>query len=174
MAERKLDIFDVLKNISTKNVAFYDSLTNDQVNSFQPLVVMRWLSGTFSKQQVYLINELVNPFVFSLHTHKKLLWQLMSTCTAGKTQKYTWKKKLGKVTSNPASVKVVREYFHYSTTQAKKAVGLLQSGDIISMAEELGWQDDEINAVCKELGLPTKRRQAIKRKKLTNLEEFDF
>ena len=67
MAEKKhkLDIFRVLDHTSRKDQKFYRELTDDEQKAYMPLVAMRWMTGTTDARQIYFLNELVNPFVFT-------------------------------------------------------------------------------------------------------------
>ena len=151
-ADRKLDIFRVLAAADVKDRSFYENLTEDEVKALAPFIVARWMSGTPSAGQVYFINELFNPFVFSLGNHKQLLWYLLTVCSSGKKQRYSWNALPGKKsTSKPNAVRVVKEYFKYSTADAVNALVMLSGTDILDMAEELGWQPDEIAKLKKEL-----------------------
>jgi len=150
--ERKLDIFTVLGKISTKDTRYYRSLNDEEKKGFLPVVVSRWLSGTSSAKQIYFINELVNPFVFSLHKHPQLLYQLMTLCGPGKSQRYFWNKTVSsKSNKTPTAVSVLREVFGYNTKQALEAMPLLSNDDIIEYAEHLGRQKDVITKLKKEL-----------------------
>ena len=107
--KHKLDIFRVLNHTSRKDISFFNQLTEEEQKAYQPLVVMRWLTGTTDARQIYFINELVNPFVFSLPNHKQLLYNLMTTCTTGTPQRYYWNKTLSKkTTGTPATISVIR------------------------------------------------------------------
>lgn len=149
---RKLDIFKTLGQISVKNVNFYTDLSEEEKKGFLPVVVTRWLSGTSSAKQIYFINELVNPFVFSLHKHPQLLYYLMTLCGPGKSQRYFWNKSASnKATTMPNAVSVVREQFGYNSRQALEAMPLLSNDDILEYAEDLGRQKDIITKLKKEL-----------------------
>jgi hypothetical protein len=148
----KLNIFDVLGKLSVGNAAFYDKLTDEEEKALQPLVVMRWLTGADDARQIYFLNELVNPLVFPLTNHKKLLVQLMSICTSGRSKRYKWTKVKPKKSSKSNNcVNVVRDYFGYSTRHAIDALPLLDDDAILQYADELGRQQDEIRAIKKEL-----------------------
>ena len=150
--KRKLDIFQVLDHISRKDTKYYRNLTEEEQKAFMPLVVMRWLSGTSSGRQVYFINELVNPSVFTNHQHKELLYYLLTICAPGEKRRYFWNKTLSKKsTSCPTTVSVIREYFGYSTTEALEALPLLTDIDILLYAENLGRQKDDVTKIKKEL-----------------------
>lgn len=175
-AKKKLDIFRVLKALDDKDISFFSSLSDEEKKEFQPFLVARWLSGTYSKQQLYLINELVNQYLFSFSKHKELLWYLLTICTTGKPQRYTWNKNTTKGSSYPFAVNVIKQFYGYSSKDAERNINVLQPSVIIEMAENMGWQDDDINKVRKEFGLPTIRtsnrigKNTIK----SDIELFEF
>lgn len=151
-AERKLDIFRVLDAVNAKDITFFEKLTEEEAKAFVPFVVTRWMSGTSSAGQVYLITEFLNPYAFSLGNHKQLLWYLMTICNVGKKQRYVWNPLPGKKnTSKPTATRVIKEYYNYSTTDAVEVLPMLSREDLLSMAEELGWQPDEISKLKKEV-----------------------
>jgi hypothetical protein len=150
--ERKLDIFRVLGAADKKQADFYAKLTPEERKEFQPFLVTRWLSGTSSPVQVQLLNEFVNPYAFSLTNHKQLLWQLLTICTTGKSQRYVWNKLPSKrETGRPNALKAVREYFGYSTKEALDAMEILTRSQIIDFAEQLGWQPDDVAKIRREI-----------------------
>ena len=169
-SERKLDIFRVLEAINDKDIAFIDKLTEEEAKAFVPFVVQRWLSGTSSAKQVYFINELLNPFVFSLQGHKKLLWSLMMVCSPGKQQRYSWAALPSKKnTSKPTAAKVLQEYYGYSAVEAVNVLDMLTRQHLIDMAEELGWQQEDIAKIKKEVKQDTDESVKLRRK-----QSFDF
>jgi len=147
-----LDIFKVLGNLSKKDETFYKRLSTEEQKALQPLVVMRWMTGTSDPSQIYFLNEFVNPYVFSLTNHKELLVDLMTVCSSGRSQRYTWKgvsrKKGGK---QPIATEIVKEYFGYSTAKAIDVLPLLEDNVILNYAEQLGAQPDELKKLKKEL-----------------------
>lgn len=161
MSKNKVDIFQALNNLSKKNSAFYDQLSEQEQKSLQPVVVMRWLSGTSNARQVFFLNEFVNTKVFSLYRHPKLLCQLMTVCTTGQSQRYHWNKvQKGKSVSMPNANAVIRQYFGYSSSEAEQALPLLDNDDIVQYAEHLGWQSDDIKGLNKELRARSKNATA--------------
>lgn len=176
MAAERLDIFKVLKAADIKDREFYVNLNDDEKKQLQPFLTMRWLSGTSNKQQVFLINQVLNKFVFSLYQHKELLWKLITICTSGKSQRYIWNKIETKSVEHPISIQIIQEYFGYNNKDAVESFNLLEPIDIIAMAEEMGWQDDIINKSRKELGLATVRISKGKKRTIqsTDLEIFEI
>ena len=153
MAEKapKLDIFRVLNALNAKDTEFFNKLTEEEQKAFQPFIVMRWMSGTADARQVRFINEIANPYAFSLATHKALLWQLLVVCNSGKSQRYTWNKLPASTnTSKPVSARIVAQYFNYSLREANDALPLLTKNDILDFADDLGIQPDELAKIKKE------------------------
>ena len=152
MAQYKTDIFEVLGNLNKKNHQYYTGLTEEEQKSIAPVVLMRWLSGTSNPVQVLLLNELVNPYVFSLQKHKQLLFDLMCTCTPGKFYKYTWlKANTGRQKNKPQAVEILCRQYDYSTVHATEVLPLFSDEEIISLAEGLGYQKEEITKLKAEL-----------------------
>lgn len=150
MAE-KLDIFRVLAALDDKDVSFHSNLTEAEQKAFQPFLVMRWMSGTSDARQVYFINEFVNPYAFSLPSHKGLLWQLLTLSNSGKKRRYVWNKLPSSSTSSkPVSTKIVAEYYKYSMKDAAAALAILSHADIVDIATEMGVQPDELSKIKKE------------------------
>jgi hypothetical protein len=150
--KKKLDVFRVLKAADAKNASFFGTLTEDEKKELQPFLVMRWMSGSGNAAQVYLINEFVNPYAFSLTNHKELLWQLLTVANVGKNQRYVWNKLPGKQSSSrPTAVKVVAQYYGYNTKEAQKVLDVLTREDVVELAEELGFQPDDITKLKREL-----------------------
>lgn len=183
MAERKLDIFRVLKALDTKDVNFYANLSEEERKEFQPFLVTRWMSGISSARQVVFINELVNPYLFVTHIqrdHKDLLWRLMTLVTTGKSQRYFWNKLPGRAsTSKPVSTKLLADKYNYSLREASDALECLSGNDILDLAEEMGVQSDDLAKIRKEFKDETLKADSIKtkskkEKKKSAAEETDL
>jgi len=148
----KLDLFNFLSNVSRKNEKFYKTLSEEEIKEISPLITMRWLSGTNDARQIYFLNELVNPFVFTLSKHKELLVDLMTLCGSGHDQRYKFIKAKSKKTSKtPKVVEVIKNFFDYNTVDAMEVLPMISNDDILSFAEQLGRQPPEIAAIKKEL-----------------------
>lgn len=151
MAE-KLDIFRVLNAANDKKREFFDELTDEERKALQPFLVMRWMSGTGNPLQIMLINEFLNPYVFPLQQHKQLMWDLLVASNAGKKQRYVWNKLPAKVDpSRPTCVKALQQYYKYSSREAVEALRLLSREDVLLIAEQLGWQQEDISKIKKEI-----------------------
>lgn len=147
--EYALDIFKLLGEINKGNFNHYDSLTDEAKKEFSPLVVMKWMSSVDDPRQIVFLNELVNPLAFSLNKHPSLMYKLL-VCSASKVQhRYKWvnNKKRSKKSK---SLDVVKQYYLYSTRRAEEVLDMFSGSDIIEMAEELGYQKEEITKLKAE------------------------
>ena len=159
----KLDIFKILDKLSLKDREFFQQLSEEDIKSLHPLVLMRWMSGTAEARQVFFLNELVNTMVFLQNVNNeyttftnskhKMLWlYLLMISGPGKARRYTWLKAKGKKTSNtPKALALVKQHFSYNTAHALDALKILTNEQILELAEYYGKQPDEIKELSKEL-----------------------
>lgn len=154
MTEKKyaIDIFKVLEKLNQRDRKFFENLSEEDLKTLHPLVLMRWMSGTTEARQVFFLNELVNPMVFTLTKHKQLLLKLLMICGPGKFRRYTWNKVKGKTTSNtPKTLALIKEYYQYNTRHAIDVLKILSNEQILQIAEDVGRQPDEVKEITKEL-----------------------
>jgi hypothetical protein len=146
-----LDIFKILGDLNEGNLNVWQQLTPEEQKSFSPYVIARWMSGTNDAKQLFLVNELVNIPLFSLaKEHMELLAKLLACCgTKKKGKRFFWVAAPKK--DNSSGLEVVKEYFGYSSREAREQYHLLSQDDIIEMAEELGYQQDELKKLKKDL-----------------------
>lgn len=150
----RLDLFEVLKRISLKDAEYYSNLSPEDQKQVLPVLLQRWLTGTTSQQQLILVNEVVNPFVFTLYKHPQLLWYLMTAVTTGKSNRYKWPAQKSKAEGNkPTAVLIVQEYYRYSSAHANDAVKVLSCDQVIELAHSLGYQQDTVSKIKKEFNV---------------------
>lgn len=149
--EYKLDIFDLLNKLNSKSSGdIYAKLSTEERKGFAPLVVMAWMSGTSDERQIMLLNEFVNKYVFVLGKHPHILMQLLQVASSKTPKRYQWISVKGKAKKNQ-TLKVIQEYFDMSERESKLMNPQPSPEELMAMAEELGWQSDEINTLKKEL-----------------------
>ena len=84
MAERKLDIFRVLRALDARDKNFYDSLSAEEQKELAFYVLLRWSSGIQDNNHVlqswYVeeTNRSVNRDFWTLSKHPRLLWMLFA------------------------------------------------------------------------------------------------
>lgn len=148
-----VDLFDVLKKIDSKDRLYYDNLIDQDKKGFPIFILNRWLSCCSSANQVFIVNEILNPYIFSLSKHPGLLYKLMTCVTNGKRTQYKFIKKTSS-SNNTNSLNLIKQYFKYNYIQAKLVLNTLKSHDILLLGEEMGYSEVELNKVRSELGLP--------------------
>lgn len=149
--EFALDIFHLLGQIDKKDTLFYSKLTDEQRKAYSPLVSMRWMSGTSDERQIIYLNELVNRFVFNMGDHKELLFKLQCAASSGTPRRYNWMAAKTSGGKKNKGLDIVMQYYDYGVREAKAAMQLLGNEDILLMAEELGFQKEELAKLKKEL-----------------------
>jgi hypothetical protein len=142
MTQNKLDIFDILKSIDNFDIEYFDNLTEDEIKTLHPLVIMRWLSGTKDLKQIVRVNSIVNPFVFSLHKERKLLTRLLLCCSTSKKM-YSWKKRKKQERSSLRS-QLIQEYYDCTLKEALLLDKSITLEDLVAMAEDVGYDNELI------------------------------
>lgn len=143
----KPSIFDLLDQMQCKNRAYYRSLPDDQKAAFHPFVVMKWLAGTPSDDQLLLINDVVNPKVFALaHTDKDLVMDLLSACTSGRKSRFRWVKR---PQSSPSKIDEVFIQVYGPSVDLEHARATHSTEDIELLCQSLGMQEQETQALLK-------------------------
>ena len=155
-----LDIFSVLARLNKGELSLWSSFTPEEQKGFAPYVITRWLSGTKSALQLIYVNEFVNANVFSFTpgngfklNHNELLCKLMAVCGDKVSKRFVWKPEPKKNSSGMSSLalQVIGDYFEYSQREAIATYHLLSREDVLELANELGYQDDELKKLKKEL-----------------------
>ena len=147
----KLDIFKVLGAANKKDRTFYENLTPEEQKAFIPLITMRWMSCVDQAAQVERTNQCVNPYIFSIHRHPLLLWQLLTIANTGVYQRASWIKAPGRISSSkPTSVQAIQQQYGYSTKRAVEALDLLTLEDVLEIGINHGFQPDELAKIKKE------------------------
>ncbi len=140
----ELNIFNVLRSISTKQLDGYKNIPDNIKNKFVTVVVSRWLSGTNDPYALVKLNETVLPYIFSLYQYPELLYFLMvSSIPERHNKKFFWVKRGSTNKSVNIRVEIVSSFYKISTKQAKTYVSLLNFDDFVEMAKYLGMDDKE-------------------------------
>ena len=150
--ERTLDIFSLLDQIDRKNYHIWESLTEEQRKEFSPLIVMRWMMGCTDPYQLIMLNEIVNPVVFTMGEDKKeFLLKLLAVCSNGTPKRYQWiNYKVGGSKKLKKSVELIATHYRLGPKEAEDTRRLFNESELVELAEAEGWQKDEIKELQKE------------------------
>ena len=145
----KVDIFKTLSAIDRGNIEYYDSLSEEEQKALSMYLLVGFLKGAESDSYVrhLMMSYYVNPYLFSLSNHKKLLYLLL--CASNDIgDGYTFFKFHGnKKNKNHTTVdKIVMK--HYATKDVDDVLRLLDSESLGNLLKRYGI--DDINTVIKE------------------------
>lgn len=142
----KSTIFDALRAMQENNIEFFRKLSPQDAKGISPYLLLLWVRHPLSNEAERLLNvdELVNPFVFSLSKHPSLLYQLFCVAQSGMPfAKFLFDKK-------PAvdlRTKVVAEYEGTSLANATDRAARLPTAILIQMAQELDWPAKDVQGL---------------------------
>lgn len=148
-AKHKLDIFEVLKIIDGGDIYYYDTLSEEEQKSVSMYTLFHWMAGTDNSYQLQALESIVNPFIFSLSKHPKLLYRLMVIASSGTAKRYKWMGRK-KIKTKPLSTKAISEFYGLDKESSFKYIGLLTGEHILDIAEALGYDDSEMKKIKKE------------------------
>jgi hypothetical protein len=146
------DLFQGLSDLSKRDVYWYKKLSDDDKKAAAPFVIARWMTGTNDIAQLVRLNTFVNPYIFSLGTEKGLLFSLLAASATGKSKRYSWIKAPGAKSATKLRLEVIKQYYEVSTREAAGYADTIEAEDILAMAEECGWEKEEIAKLKKEVG----------------------
>lgn len=145
----KIDIFDIINKVKNNDREYFNNLGLNEMKRIPWLMVMKWLASTKNKNQILLINELVNTTIFSFYDHPELTEMLMEISSISK-DRLTWIKRPSK-TKNSVKLNVIKSYYDCTLSEAVKYLPLLNNDDIIYMAEIVGLEKEIFDKLKKEL-----------------------
>lgn len=153
MANDAFDLFAFLGKLSRRDLHAYDKLTPEGQKAASPLVIGRWLTGTSDEAQLLRLNTFANPYVFSLGQDKALLFSLLAGACTGSTSRYTWIKPPGSK-AQTRKLQTIASYYGCSLMEAKELLAVTTNETVLQMAEELGYDKDELKKLEGELDGP--------------------
>lgn len=139
--ERKGDIFKLFEAINRGDYDYIDALTDEEVKAFSPVVLLMWMHGATSNPETHVTytNEYVNPFVFSLQKHPRLLLKLFVAANSGMGN--TRYKFVKSTTKNDSLIyRHIAKHYECGYDQAKEIKELLSDDDIKELTEIYGDQ----------------------------------
>lgn len=161
------DLFEGLAKLSSRDLQWYDKLSPEDQKAASPFVMARWMTGTSDQAQLIRINTFVNPYGFSLGQEKPLLFKLLAAAATGKSKRYQWLKSPGAKSTTKLRLEAIKQYYEVSTREANVYAETISAEDIVAMAEELGWEADELKKLKKEVddgSGSTKKPSSVKKK----------
>ena len=150
MADRKFDIFEVIKEIEGLQTQFFDKLEEYEIRQIAPYVIMKWMAGVKDRGQLIAINDNVNRLVFAMSKHPKLMYKLLMASATRKDKRVSWIKR-PKIDKSNTTVNIIREYYDCSYSEAIKYAKVIPTEKVIDMAELLGLSKEVMAKLKKEV-----------------------
>jgi len=163
MAEKKfkIDMFkELLPALDRRDFKFYANLTDEQKKSFAGIVAMRYLSVVSDKNlklceyHINMVNEAANRHFWNseMQKHKELQYLTLAVSGIGEKQHHQWIK--GPVTRKKKNkiMQLLSEFYPTANdAELQMFFDMNKEEDIIGIAKRLGYQDEQIRDLKKEL-----------------------
>ncbi len=154
----KLDLFRLLDALDRRDFKFYLELTEEEKKGFAGIVAMRWLSVTsdvnkeLCEYYIGAANEANKHFWNAdIAKHPELQYLTIAVAGIGKKIRHQWIKGPSKKTENKV-IQMLKEY--YPTANSEELEMFFEINEIdnfIEIAKMLGYQDDQIKEIKKEI-----------------------
>lgn len=159
MSER-IDIKDVLENISKKNYGWFDQLPYHLQESFDPFIVMQFLSSATNDSEYYVeaVNKYINVGFNQLSKNKSAFYRACCAISLGKPIRTKFiRPPKGKRNNDSLITRFVSDYHEDSIDDAVAVRFIernrvdLDDDDFIGIAEAMDWSNSDIDKLAKEL-----------------------
>lgn len=138
----KVDLFEALRAISGGDYRFFDKLDDVDIKTLSPYLLLLWMRAPSSDASIRteLTNEFVNPYVFNLSGHPRLLFKLFVAAQGGYGNcRYRFEK-----SKRDKRVAIVAEYRNISDEKARDIVARCTPDMIDDMARSIGKTEKEV------------------------------
>lgn len=143
----KFDIFPFITKLNDGDLQCFDALSEEGKKQAAPFMCMKFMSGSQDRAQIVMLNENVNTFIFR-SSDKSFLFKLLAVSATGKTRSVRWPGQLKDRSS--IFTNVIAEFYDCSLREAKLMEQNFNTDDIVQMAEQLGYIDEELKKLRKK------------------------
>lgn len=150
--ERALDLFWLLGQLDRKKFGLWDTLTEEQQKEVSPYMLLRWLAGNLDEpEQVVNLADIAAPVTFDLADKKDLMLDLFAVCTVGGPKRYSWVNFKVATKRKGKALGLIAKAYKWPLKHAAEALHMFTTDELIELAQDQGWQADEIKELKKEL-----------------------
>jgi len=118
----EFDLFEALSALDKKDYGYYDRLTEEQKQKFNPFMLIKWftyIKGKTEAQQFYVLagNEFANKYMFNelVGKHPKLQWLMLCSASPALGKQYrSWVPQISERVSklkDKAKTEDIRDYY---------------------------------------------------------------
>jgi hypothetical protein len=160
--EKKIDIFAVMRMLDAGNKNIYANFTDKEslkeLDSFIGFLALRWMSVAEGDKNdaafcLEAINEIANQNYFKLSDHHELQAKLLAIAGARKRIRHGWISPPKKKNSVLATRVVIEMYPHLKDDEVSLWISECGKDAVVDLARRIGWQEDEVKKLEKELGI---------------------
>lgn len=154
----KLDLFRLLEAVDRRDFKFYSKLTDEEKKGFTGIVAMRWISVTsdvnkeLCEYYVGAANEANKHFWNAdIIKHPELQYLTLAIVGMNKKTRHQWIKGPAKKKQNKI-IQMLKEYYPTANSEELEMFFEINNiDDFIEIAKTLGYQDDQIKEIKKEV-----------------------
>lgn len=151
-AERALDLFWLLGQLDRKKFGLWETLTEEQRKEVSPYMLLRWLSGNLDEpEQLVNLADIAAPLTFDLAHKKDLMLDLFAACTVGGPKRYNWVNYKIATKKKSLARDLIAKTYKWTLKQADEARHMFTNDELLELAQDQGWQADEVKELKKEL-----------------------
>lgn len=160
MAKKKLDIKEVMANINANNKDWLSTLPDEDVEGFEPFIVMQFLSTSSNPNahvdNLEITNDVLNKDFTSLYDNKDLFFRLACVCRSNDRAFRPFIKPPKSKKTVSLIEKLVMEYSNERMTQYECETFIKKNKIYgidfwVDMAESYDWSDADVKKLVKEL-----------------------
>lgn len=145
----KLDLFKtILPAIDRRDKGFFGRSTTDEQKEIQKQLwtLTRWVSSSASNSEHYMlmVNDIVNRDAKSFKHHPELLWQLLTLCGVGKSQKHVWISPPKGVKRNKVEEAIAKIFPTMKDDEIRVLLSINERETIVNLLRDNGTSDSDI------------------------------
>jgi hypothetical protein len=142
----KFDIFPLIKKLNIGNVRAFEQLSPDEQQQASPFMAMKFMSGCMDRGQIVALNQVVNPYIFTMN-NKPLLFKLLAVSASKRVSQVKWPGQMKEEKNLP--ITIISKFYDCSCREAKLMLPNFTLDQIVEMAETVGSSDEEIKKLRK-------------------------
>jgi hypothetical protein len=125
------ELFSFFDAMNSGKFSYVDDMSDAEVKQLSPFVLLMWVAGATSNNDIHTIvtNSFVNPYVFSLSKHPRLLLKLFISANSDiDNARYKFVK--SGASERSTAIKNAAHYYGLTYQQAKDIMPLLSDEDL--------------------------------------------
>jgi len=152
VAEHTLDIFWLLSQLDKKQHDVWEGLTDEQKKEVSPYVILRWMAGNIDEpEQLVNLGDIASLYAFELGDEKELLLKVLAACSVGGPKRYSWVPFKVTAKRKNKALGLIASTYRWPMKHAAEAIHMFTIEELVQMAQDQGWQADELKDLKKEL-----------------------